>query len=69
MIDFAVGYSPERIEEDVKAMLKEELYVDNSDELFERPEKARTLLYLTDNCGEVYFDRLFVGALKKSLRG
>ncbi|WP_297506316.1 damage-control phosphatase [Thermococcus sp.] len=66
VIDFAVGYSPESIEEDVKAMLKEELYVDHSDELFERLEKAKTLLYLTDNCGEIYFDRLFVKKLKEA---
>ncbi|WP_456368690.1 damage-control phosphatase [Thermococcus sp.] len=66
VIDFAVGYSPERIEEDVKAMLGEELYVDHSDELFERLGKAKTLLYLTDNCGEIYFDRLFVRKLKEA---
>ncbi len=66
VIDFAVGYSPERIEEDVEAMLGEELYVDHSDELFERLEKAKTLLYLTDNCGEIYFDRLFIRKLKKA---
>ncbi|WP_297090762.1 ARMT1-like domain-containing protein [Thermococcus sp.] len=64
VIDFAVGYSPERIEEDVKAMLGEELYVDHSDELFDRLGKAKTLLYLTDNCGEIYFDRLFIRKLK-----
>lgn len=66
VIDFAVGYSPERIEEDVKAMLGEELYVDHSDELFERLEKAKALLYLTDNCGEIYFDRLFIRKLKEA---
>ncbi|ASJ07096.1 damage-control phosphatase [Thermococcus pacificus] len=66
VIDFAVGYSPERIEEDVKAMLSEELYVDHSDELFERLGKAKTLLYLADNCGEIYFDRLFIKKLKEA---
>ena len=66
VIDFALGYSPERIEEDVKAMLGEELYVDHSDELFERLGKAKILLYLTDNCGEIYFDRLFIRKLKEA---
>jgi len=66
VIDFAVGYSPERIEEDVRAMLGKELYVDHSGELFERLEKAKTLLYLTDNCGEIYFDRLFIRKLKEA---
>ena len=66
VIDFAVGYSPERIGEDVGAMLGEELYVDHSDELFDRLGKAKILLYLTDNCGEIYFDRLFIGELKEA---
>ena len=66
VIDFAVGYSPEGIEKDVKAMLGEKLYIDHSDELFKRLEKAKTLLYLTDNCGEIYFDRLFIRKLKEA---
>ena len=66
VIDFAVGYSPEKIEEDVKAMLGEELYIDHSNELFERLGKAKTLLYLTDNCGEIYFDRLFIKKLRET---
>ncbi len=66
VIDFAVGYAPEKIEEDVKTMLGEELYVDESGELFEELGRARTLLYLTDNCGEIYFDRLFIKKLKEA---
>lgn len=66
VIDFAVGYSPEKIEEDVKAMLREELYIDESEELFEALRNAKTLLYLTDNCGEIHFDRLFLKKLKEA---
>ena len=66
VVDFAVGYSPERIEEDVRAMLGEELYIDHSDELFKRLEGAKTLLYITDNCGEIYFDRLFIRKLRET---
>jgi uncharacterized protein with ATP-grasp and redox domains len=65
VIDFAVDYSPEKIEEDVMAMLNEELYIDHSEELFEALKSAETLLYLTDNCGEIYFDRLFLKKLKE----
>ncbi|ASJ01834.1 hypothetical protein A3L09_00450 [Thermococcus profundus] len=65
VIDFAVGYSPERIEEDVRAMLNEDLHVDHSEELFEAIKNAETLLYLTDNCGEIYFDRLFIRRIKE----
>ncbi len=66
VIDFAVGYSPEKIKEDVKTMLGEELYVDESGDLFEELGRARNLLYLTDNCGEIYFDRLFIKKLKEA---
>lgn len=66
VIDFAVGYSPERIEEDVRAMLNGELYIDHSEELFEALRNAKSLLYLTDNCGEIYLDRLFLGKLKEA---
>ncbi|MBP1910757.1 uncharacterized protein with ATP-grasp and redox domains [Thermococcus stetteri] len=66
VIDFAVGYSPEKIEDDVKEMLQEELYIDHSEELFEALKSAETLLYLTDNCGEIYFDRLFLKKLKEA---
>ncbi|ASJ09135.1 hypothetical protein A3L11_07790 [Thermococcus siculi] len=66
VIDFAVGYSPEGIEEDVKAMLGGGLYIDHSDELFDRLKNPRTLLYLTDNCGEIYFDRLLIKKMKEA---
>jgi len=66
VIDFAVGYSPGRIAEDVEAMLGEELYVDESGDLFEELGRARNLLYLTDNCGEIYFDRFFIKKLKEA---
>lgn len=65
VIDFAVGYDPEKIEEDIMRMLDEELYIDESRELFERLKNAKTLLYLTDNCGEIYFDRLFIERIKE----
>lgn len=64
VIDFAVGYDLKRIEEDILTMLSKELYVDESDELFEKLGRSRVLLYLTDNCGEIYFDKLFLEKLK-----
>lgn len=66
VIDFAVGYSPEKIEDDVKEMLNEGFYIDESGELFETLKNAKTLLYLTDNCGEIYFDRLFLKKLRET---
>ncbi|EEB73853.1 damage-control phosphatase [Thermococcus sp. AM4] len=65
IIDFAVGYTPEEIERDVEEHLREELYVDHSEELFKALESAKVLLYITDNCGEIYFDRLFLRKIKE----
>ncbi|MCD6372540.1 MAG: DUF89 domain-containing protein [Thermococcus sp.] len=66
VVDFAVGYSPEKLENDVRAMMKEELYVDESEELFRELSRAERLLYLTDNCGEIYFDLLFLKKLREA---
>ncbi|WP_175059690.1 damage-control phosphatase [Thermococcus sp. 2319x1] len=66
VIDFAVGYSPEKIEEDIMRLIKEDLYIDLSEELFKKLENAKVLLYLTDNCGEIYFDKLFLKKIQEN---
>lgn len=43
---------------------EEELAVDEIAEIFNRVEKAGRILYLTDNAGEIAFDKLLVGELK-----
>ena len=65
VVDFSVGYDPQRLEEDIRRVLDEELLIDHSDGLFERLKRARVLLYLVDNCGEIYFDRLFIERLRE----
>ncbi|WP_461866474.1 damage-control phosphatase [Thermococcus sp.] len=64
VIDFAVGYDPQRIEDDILEMIDSELYIDQSHKLFEKLSRAKTLLYLTDNCGEIYFDKLFLEKIR-----
>ena len=64
VVDFSTGYNPKRLEEDIKRVLMEELYVDHSGDLFDNLGHAEKLLYLVDNCGEIYFDRLFIEKLK-----
>ncbi|USS41383.1 damage-control phosphatase [Thermococcus aggregans] len=66
VVDFAVGYSPEELEDDVRAMMKEQLYIDESEELLKELSMAKRLLYLTDNCGEIYFDLLFLKKLRET---
>ncbi|WP_297072926.1 damage-control phosphatase [Thermococcus sp.] len=63
VVDFSTGYNPEKLEGDIKQVLEGDLYIDHSDELFERLKHAKNLLYLVDNCGEIYFDRLFIERL------
>ncbi|WP_297513714.1 damage-control phosphatase [Thermococcus sp.] len=65
VVDFSTGYNPEKLEEDIRRVLDESLLIDHSDELFERLKRAGTLLYLVDNCGEIYFDRLFIEKLRE----
>ncbi|GAB6135995.1 damage-control phosphatase [Thermococcus prieurii] len=65
VVDFSVGYDPKRLEEDIRRVLDESLLIDHSEELFERLKRAGTLLYLVDNCGEIYFDRLFIEKLRE----
>jgi uncharacterized protein with ATP-grasp and redox domains len=42
---------------------EEELAVDHVHLLYQRARKAKTILYLTDNAGEVVFDRLLINTL------
>ncbi|NJE49140.1 damage-control phosphatase [Thermococcus sp. 9N3] len=65
VVDFSTGYNPEKLEEDIRRVLDESLLIDHSDELFEMLKRAGTLLYLVDNCGEIYFDRLFIEKLRE----
>ncbi|ASJ16416.1 hypothetical protein A3L04_04660 [Thermococcus chitonophagus] len=65
IIDFSVGFSPEDLERQVEEMLKEDLYVDESNELTERIKEAEVILYLTDNVGEHYFDSILLEKIRE----
>ncbi|NJE75409.1 damage-control phosphatase [Thermococcus sp. ES12] len=69
LIDFAVGYDPRKAEEDMLRLTSGELYIDHSSELFSELENARSLLYLVDNCGEIYFDRMFIERIREEFPG
>lgn len=66
VVDFSVGYDPQKLEDDIKQVVSESLAIDHSNELFDRLKCAKTLLYLVDNCGEIYFDRLFIEKLREN---
>jgi hypothetical protein len=54
--------------EDVAQMIRqaqEDLAVDEISKIFDAAKKAQEILYLTDNAGEIAFDKLLVGELKR----
>lgn len=54
--------------EDLTQMIRqaqEDLAVDEISKIFDAAKKAREVLYLTDNAGEIAFDTLLVGELKR----
>ncbi len=44
---------------------EEDLAIDEIDQIFDKAKKAKNILYLTDNAGEIVFDTLLVQELKK----
>lgn len=54
--------------EDIAGMIRqaqEDLAVDEISKIFREAKKAKEILYLTDNAGEIAFDTLLVGELKR----
>ena len=53
--------------EDMEQLIEgaeKDLAVDDVEEIYERARKAKEILYLTDNAGEIVFDKLLVRELK-----
>jgi len=54
--------------DDIEKLIKEaenDLVIDEIPKIFNLAKKARKILYLADNAGEIAFDKLLVGELKK----
>ena len=50
----------EETEETINQAVCESLGIDHSEKLFDKLAKAKKVLYLGDNAGEVFFDKLFI---------
>lgn len=48
------------IEKQIDGIFQAEFSVDDSEKLFEEIKKAKSILYIGDNTGEIIFDRLFL---------
>lgn len=58
-IDFGAGKTPD-IKSIVKNLHKEKLTVDHFKEFKSKLRKASEVLFLGDNCGEIFFDKFFI---------
>jgi len=60
IIDYGAHTAPVDINESVNSLLEKEIAIDHSLDLLKAVEKAKTVLYLGDNAGEIVFDKLFI---------
>jgi uncharacterized protein with ATP-grasp and redox domains len=56
--------SPENIEDEIHKILDTDFAIDYTDELFKQINKAKSILYLGDNAGEIVFDKLFIETMQ-----
>lgn len=64
IIDFGPGHSFD-LNDFVEFTSKQKLFIDETDLLRSEIEKAKNILYLGDNCGELVFDKLFIETINK----
>ena len=69
IIDYGAHSVGDDIEQQILTLLKKELVIDQSDALIEAISKAKSILYLGDNAGEIVCDKLLIEILNhKNLR-
>jgi len=59
IMDFAIGSNFD-LQATITKVLQTDFAIDHSKKLQEAISKAKTVLYLGDNCGEIVFDKLFI---------
>lgn len=62
VIDFGAKYKYNLMEH-INKIMEQDLAIDDSKELRYNLEKANTLLYIGDNCGEIVLDKLFLESI------
>ncbi len=53
------------LKDEIFSVVNGRLAIDDSDEIYRRAKKSGEILYVTDNAGELVFDRIFIDELKK----
>jgi len=65
-IDFGVpSFEGMDLENEILKEAMKELMIDDFDDFMDELKRARRLIYVLDNCGEVVFDKLFMELIKK----
>lgn len=64
VIDYGAHSAPTDIEAQIYKILDTDFSINHSDELFKQINKAKSILYLGDNAGEIVFDKLFIETMK-----
>jgi len=68
-LDAKVTVSEESTESLIEALSKLPIEVDEVLKFKERLELSRKIVYLTDNCGEIVFDELFLEIIRQTYQG
>jgi len=53
-----------RLEEEIMEIVEGKAEIDDSDRVYEKVKKAKRILYVTDNAGELVLDKLFIDELR-----
>ena len=64
IIDYGAHSVNGSISDQIESLFQQELKVDMTKELKNEFSKAKSVLYLGDNCGEIVFDKLFIETMK-----
>ena len=67
LIDFAAKhkFDFEMLRQKILNVMNTDLAIDNSKQLYDKLKKAKSVLYIGDNCGEICLDKLFIKYIKK----
>lgn len=64
VIDYGAHAVSDNISLQINDLLKKELKIDESNNLFQKIKEAKSILYLGDNAGEIVFDKLFIETIQ-----
>lgn len=64
VIDFGI-FQEIDVEKEINQIMKKSLAIDHFGHFKTILEKKKEILYICDNCGEIYFDKIFANELKK----